>query len=230
MLGLLNIFIMLNKIRNGLVRGIKPGKCNLYARSIEPGRIAGEEKLDIHLKCPDHDQHLLYLRLFHGRGRYYRPWAEFTGIDNEAITISGGQDSFLGSIYELRLIELISSDLPGGGKIYIPYEQDHETAFGLSFGFPPLLTRMGFLLFKNDFTWFKDWYFPEGGSEGSQKLQGEKPLNDKDRSRHLGELLKEVKIFEKNLASLPESDMRTDLDKKYVDNAFDRIKKLQLLI
>jgi hypothetical protein len=62
-------------------------------------------------------------------------------------------------------------------------------------GFPPPVTRLGFILFRLGFTWFKDWYFPEGLMEGGQKLQGEKPADNEAMIRHLKEIRQEVKIF-----------------------------------
>jgi hypothetical protein len=48
-------------------------------------------------------------------------------------------------------------------------------------------------MLKAGFTWFKIWYFPEGGNEGSPKIQGNKPLNDEVSKKELLELLDEVK-------------------------------------
>ena len=48
-------------------------------------------------------------------------------------------------------------------------------------GFPPALTRQGYRLLEYGFTWSKDWYFSEGGHEGGQKIQGEKPLHERAR-------------------------------------------------
>lgn len=42
---------------------------------------------------------------------------------------------------------------------------------------PEVITHLGFLLFNNGCTWFKEWFLPEGGFEGGQKLQGEKPVS-----------------------------------------------------
>lgn len=56
---------------------------------------------------------------------------------------------------------------------------------------------------------FKDWYFPEGGNEGAQKLQGEKPLNEKLKNKHL------IKIRDEVLSFLNEIE-KHDKEKKYV--------------
>lgn len=59
-------------------------------------------------------------------------------------------------------------------------------------GLPTVTTRLGFELFKRDFTWFKDWYFPEGFREGSEKLQAEKPIDEEHRLFHLENIEKEL--------------------------------------
>jgi hypothetical protein len=90
---------------------------------------------------------------------------------------------------------LLSSFLRSGEKIFIGYDTDQETSYGLTYGFPVAATRLGFVLFQHGFTWFKDWYFPEGGLEGGQKLQGEKPLNLKSKHQHLHQIKKELSTF-----------------------------------
>jgi hypothetical protein len=60
---------------------------------------------------------------------------------------------------------------------------------------PPVLTRLGYRLFLLGFTWFKDWYFSSRGHEGGQKLQGEKPLDDSARRRHLDRIKSEAELF-----------------------------------
>jgi hypothetical protein len=62
------------------------------------------------------------------------------------------------------------------------------------------------------FTWFKDWYFPEGGNEGGQKLQGEKPLDKKSRERHLMRIHDEVMFFLSGIE-------KYDKDERYVIRA-----------
>lgn len=70
--------------------------------------------------------------------------------------------------------------LPAGGKLFVTYIRDNETREMLYKGFSPPDTPLGFSLLKAGFTWFKDWYYPEGGNEGSPKLQANKPLNKED--------------------------------------------------
>lgn len=46
---------------------------------------------------------------------------------------------------------------------------------GSSAAFRRLGHPLGYALFRAGCTWFKDWYFAEGGREGDTKLQGNKP-------------------------------------------------------
>lgn len=90
--------------------------------------------------------------------------------------------------------------------------------YGLQSGFPPATTRLGFKLFENGFTWFKDWYFPEGFMEGGQKLQGEKTSDMESKNRQLIQILKEIKSFlEKTHLSREHHHER---------NALERAKKI----
>ncbi len=70
-----------------------------------------------------------------------------------------------------------------------------ETAKALEAGVPPILTKLGYLLFRSGFTSFKDWYFAEGWLEGNTKLQGEKPLNEEARKRQIKKLTLDIEDF-----------------------------------
>ncbi|MHB8509433.1 MAG: DUF1122 family protein, partial [Candidatus Dormibacteria bacterium] len=70
--------------------------------------------------------------------------------------------------------------VPPGGHWMIEYETEkwRATQGALLAGIPPLATPMGALLHRLDSaSSIKDWYFPEGGQEGSRKLQGNRALN-----------------------------------------------------
>lgn len=64
----------------------------------------------------------------------------------------------------------------------VAYESSlhQETQQGLLKGFPPVSTPQGELLFHCGCRWVEDWYLAEGGHEGSRKLWGEKPLDEKE--------------------------------------------------
>ncbi|AHC50592.1 hypothetical protein SUSAZ_00330 [Sulfolobus acidocaldarius SUSAZ] len=122
-------------------------------------------------------------RTFYFTGReYYLPWIEID-YDPWLREIDG----------EVDLFNFIYNTLLPGGKLFVTYIRDKETAGMLYQGFSPADTPLGFSLLKAGFTWFKHWYFPEGGNEGAPKIQANKPLNDTDMIRQLRELLDEVK-------------------------------------
>ena len=118
---------------------------------------------------------------FSGRD-YYSPWLE---IDYTPwLRDEGIEDQFFLFIYHF---------LPQGSKLFVTYWKDKETREMLYKGFHPADTPLGFSLLKAGFTWFKDWYYPEGGNEGFPKIQANKPLNKDEEKRQLRELLDEVK-------------------------------------
>ena len=86
----------------------------------------------------------------------------------------------------------------------VAYQDHKETRDDLERGYPAPATPLGYLLWKSGCTWFKDWYFAEGFWEGNVKLQGNKPLNDRDRRDDLLRTRKELTDFldrEKDRAS-----------------------------
>lgn len=184
---------MLEKIVHETIKGFEIDNFTVYAKEAKAGRFKEEVILPIQLSKDTYEETLLFVRLYYGLEPYYKPWVEFYGI-NSSLKLDKIFDYFDSAIEE-KLLELFSNALPPGGKIYVQYDNDIETSYGLTYRFPNIVTRIGFKLFNFGFTWFKDWYFPEGGSEGGQKLQGEKPLNDKARDRHLTELRMEVHSF-----------------------------------
>lgn len=143
------------------------------------------------------------MTVFEGQG-HYRPWVELYGIKKE----------FLDTNLEKEVIETISNALGQGESFFIEYYYDPETTEGLIKGFPPATTRLGFMLFEQGFTWFKDWYFSEGWSEGGQKLQGEKSTG-KNRERQLKEIKKQAEEF---LEKKPASDL--------IEKALERAEKI----
>ena len=69
----------------------------------------------------------------------------------------------------------VADAIPAGGHLMAEYEtlDWRTTQRGLLSGVPPIATPLGALLFSLGVgDSFKDWYFPEGGMEGSRKLQG----------------------------------------------------------
>jgi len=75
------------------------------------------------------------------------------------------------------IVEALAALLPPGGRLMAIYGND-ETERGLNRGVPAAATLVGHALLGAGCTWFKDWYFAEGGNEGETKLQGNKPASE----------------------------------------------------
>jgi hypothetical protein len=131
--------------------------------------------------------------VFYGRPPYHSPWVEFFNISN-SLRFGDKTIEYFDSVFEDKLLSIFSQNLNEGESIFVEYYEDEETRRQLGGGLPPVVSRLGYKLFKLGFTWFKDWYFAEGFWEGGQKLQGEKP-NDESRIRQLKEIYMEVKNF-----------------------------------
>lgn len=137
---------------------------------------------------------------FAGRGRWVKPWLEISYLPLVRFKHRFNRTheiDIADSEYEERLLRLVADMLPPGGRLMVEYSaKDHpETVKALEAGAPPVLTKLGYLLWKTGFTSFKDWYFAEGWMEGNTKLQGEKPLDDASQARQLKKLISEVKKF-----------------------------------
>ncbi len=192
---------MLEEAIKKIIKGIKINNFIIYAKRISKGRFLEEENLDIYIKREKLEKHLLYIKIFHGRKPYYKPWIEFFGI-NTKIDLGGRIINYFDSIFEYKLLSFFSKFLNKGGKIFIEYYGDEETRKQLEAGIPPSITRLGYKLFKLGFTWFKDWYFPEGFMEGEQKLQAEKPMNDEEKNRQIEQIKDEVEKFLEKIRKL----------------------------
>jgi hypothetical protein len=90
-----------------------------------------------------------------------------------------------------EIVRALADLLPAGGRVMAVYGQD-ETERGLQWGVPPAATPLGHGLLRAGCTWFKDWYFAEGGREGETKLQGNKPLTAELRVRQLAAVRDEL--------------------------------------
>ncbi|MEN4018568.1 MAG: DUF1122 family protein [Methanobacterium sp.] len=174
--------------------------------------------MDIYIRKDNNEDYVLSAKIFLGRKPHYLPWVELFNIHNR-LDIGGDIHFYFDSTYEKELISHFSSFLDPAGRIFIEYLQDAETMYGLQSGFPPATTRLGFRLFENGFTWFKDWYFPEGFMEGGQKLQGEKTSDIESKNRQIIQILKEIKAF------LEKTDLSGEHD-HYGRNVVERTKKI----
>ncbi|MEM3407493.1 MAG: DUF1122 family protein [Nitrososphaerota archaeon] len=192
---------MLEEMIKKLAEGIKINNFIIYAKKISKGRFLEEENLDLYIKREKLENHLLYVKVFYGRKPYYKPWIEIFGI-NAQINLGEEIINYFDSIFEYELLSFFSNFLDKGGKIFIEYYADEETRKQLAAGFPPSVTRLGYKLFNLGFTYFKDWYFPEGFMEGEQKLQAEKPINDEEKKRQIKQIKYETKEFLEKVSSL----------------------------
>jgi len=184
----------LRKAVDVIAKGFEIDNYRIYAKKIRKGRFREEEDLDICLRKDDSESTLLLIKVFYGRTPYYKPWVEFYSII-EHITVAHNDIKYYGSIVEEKLLSLFSQRINPSGKIFVEYYRDVETRKQLTAGFPIPVTRLGYMLYQKGFTWFKDWYFPEGFMEGEQKLQGEKPSDEASRERHVKDIEHEVGLF-----------------------------------
>jgi hypothetical protein len=96
--------------------------------------------------------------------------------------------------FAAELIAVLADLLPPGGRLMVVYGED-ETERGLKRGVPPAATPIGRALLAAGCTWFKDWYYPEGGLEGELKLQGNKPTTAEVRDTQLADLRAELEAW-----------------------------------
>jgi hypothetical protein len=177
-----------------LSKGIASNDGTIEITDILQGRSTKEKRATIFLRKDTDIINLMDVTFFVGIKPWYYPWIEIAysydfEIDNQKVFFYSNSD------IELTLVRLFCDALPPAGKLFVSYDSDDETRKGLMMNIPMVLSRLGFLMFTYGCTWFKDWYFPEGGFEGGQKLQGEKPLTPADKKRHLGQLKNEVSDF-----------------------------------
>ncbi|MGC9307960.1 MAG: DUF1122 family protein [Thermoplasmatota archaeon] len=158
-----------------------------------PGRFPEEERLTVFLTSGDTSERLLTATVYHG-WNWYAPWAELSRITPH-LDHEGQSISYYDSPVEACILTLFADAIQPPGHLFVSYETDQETARALNRGVPPPVTRLGYQLFIRDFTWFKDWYHPEGWMEGGQKLQAEKALDAEHRQRHHEAIQEEIKDF-----------------------------------
>lgn len=202
--------------------GIQIDDFTLYVKRVTEGRFKEEKSLEIYIKNDTGEERLLHLQVYFGFKPHYRPWIEFFGINNHLEL--GIKIRYFDSKIEEKLLEFFSTYLGPGETIYVEYSADKETYYALIHSFPPASTRLGYKLFELGFTWFKDWYFAEGGSEGGQKLGGEKPLDEKARKRHLRDIRDEIISFIEGTEIEEGEDLREYED--YLFKAVDRAKRV----
>ena len=183
---------MLHQVVRILATGIDTPRGRLTATTAA-GRFPEEERLTLYLTMHDSAIRVLTAIVYHG-WKTYAPWAELTRITPE-LHVGDRHVGYYGSSIEDRLLTLFADAVEPPGHLFVSYETDTETARALTSGVPAPATRLGFELFRRGFTWYKDWYHPEGWREGGQKLQAEKPLDEQHRRRHHEAIQQEIKDF-----------------------------------
>lgn len=110
-----------------------------------------------------------------------------------------------------QLVVILAELIPAGGHMMVEYEspQWRDTERSLALGIPPAATPLGYLLFSAGCGMsFKDWHISEGGKEGPRKLQGFKPLMEKDARQKTQKLANGLLAF----LSRPTDPNRKDLE------------------
>ncbi len=103
---------------------------------------------------------------------------------------------------DLRLYNKLGSLISAGGSIMVAYQMfqgksrvHEDTDYLLQHAIMPEATPIGYLLIHAGCLSFKDWYWPEGGREGPQKLQGFKPINKEQAKIKISHIINSLQNF-----------------------------------
>ena len=185
------------------------------------GRFPEEKNIEFYIGYRGTWYRLLVIKIFEGRPPFYRKWVEVFSITS-TISFNDKVFVFYKTDIEKNLIKCLSNLIGAGERLFIEYVYDRETWKTLELGVPPHLTRLGFILLENGFTWFKDWYYPEGFMEGNPKLQAEKPINGEVKQKHLENLCRETTLFIDKVKIFIENNIH----KEMFENIYKRIEKI----
>jgi len=175
------------------LEGRKLGPYSLHIREGK-GRFRGEVSFKLYLRSNGSVSKEPVVKGLYFRGSsYYKPWLE-VHFERTSKLKTGTIDLEKEKL-DIKLFRLLSGLLPAGSHIMVAYENHESTAAALRANVPEAATYIGHLLFSAGCTSFKDWYFAEGFMEGSQKLQGNKPLNSRIKKINLKELRKDLIKF-----------------------------------
>jgi len=166
----------------------------LKVKALCKGRFVEETNFKIYLKNTKgmlSINPVMHGKYFSGRRKFYRPWIEVYFVGK--IKFESYEELLSYGTLE-KLFKELSKLLPPGGKLMVPYIY-HDTDDALRKGAPPATTEIGYLMWRAGCTWFKDWYFSEGGWEGDVKIQGNKPFDENHWGKNVHEIYKEVKYF-----------------------------------
>lgn len=187
-------FQKLNKLDKRILNGHR-----MRLLDIAVGRFIEECNFRVFLEAEDgalSESQAFVGKFFSGRGRWLTPWIELAYYPQISFP-NGNIIDLSGTGEEQALFIFFSKLIPGGGKIFVQYEElkGDDTRKALELGIPAPATRIGLLLWNMGCRWFKDWYYPEGGLEGGAKLQGNKPANAEIAREHESEIKKELEDF-----------------------------------
>ena len=211
-----------NQLYHELTNGIVVEDKFLYCSTFSSGRSSNEKRTTVFIKDNTDLIDAMDVSFFSGFKPWYHPWIELTYPYDFKYNNTSKSLSFFDSNIEKEIIKLFCKSLPSAGKIFVSYDSDDETRVGLMRNVPPVLTRLGFLLFEHRCTWFKDWYFPEGGLEGGQKLQGEKSITQNHGIRQCYRLHCQVSEF---LSLTAKEDLIHPVEKRAIERAKIFLKK-----
>ena len=183
-----------NLIRKIIDEGLKVNSYIIIVSRVFQGRFREERNIIFSISSGDYVVELLHMKVFFGRPPYYRPWIEVFNINN-SILLGSQRINYFDSTVEDTILNFLASVLEPGERLFIEYYRDYETLKALEKGIPIVATRLGYKLLKRGFTWFKDWYYPEGFMEGNPKLQAEKPLSNNHRFMQLQSIYRELLQF-----------------------------------
>ena len=110
----------------------------------------------------------------------------------------GGQMSDLASEgLDGQLFVLLSDLVPPGGHMMVEYDSPGQRVSErmLTRGYPPVVSPLGYMMFRTGCRSYRDWYISEGGREGPRKLQCFKPLNEDIRREKEERLREELNAF-----------------------------------
>ncbi|HEV3232748.1 MAG TPA: DUF1122 family protein [Candidatus Dormibacteraeota bacterium] len=173
-------------------------------------RIIGGRYFRLHLEGEGASRR--FLTGLHNSGRYPgQNWAEVIDLDLPPALAGDGPAGHEGWERDLaEYLRPLADAIPPGGHLMVEYETDKwlPTQRGLLQGIPPIATPMGEMLHRlGSASSIKDWYFPEGGQEGSRKLHGNKALSPRHAAETGRARAAELRAF---LASPPGADRALD--------------------
>ncbi len=189
-----------------VLEGKKLGKNYLLRVKTRPRRYVEQKYFEVFIL--DEEGHESIIPVFSGvysRGREslgIKGWID--GDFYEKLEFSCGSVlNLLGEGFDEELFKILGDIIPAGGSFMVSYELfsgegvvHRLTNRGLFLGVPPVVTPLGYLLFKAGCgVGFKDWYISEGGNEGPRKLQGFKAVDREHLLRGLKRNLEEVEKF-----------------------------------